>query len=277
LARRFDYTTLGHVTVDVMADGSRRPGGSAFYAALQAARLGMRTLIVTKGSVGEIEQLIEPWRGELNSRVLPAPVTTTLGISGSEEVRSQRVLAWAGAIDEQVTLDTRVLHLAPVARETPREWRGSADFVGVTPQGLVRLWSPKDGGIIGHVPLDPELLPARGDAFVLSETERGSCASLIADPHGAIVAITAAAEPTTLWLADGELVRMHVPPIESACDDVGAGDVFAAAFFVALCEGRAPREAVAFANAAAAVRIAGFGPNAIGDRSAIEARLLSAA
>jgi len=37
---RFDYTAVGHVTIDVMPDGSRRPGGGAFYAALQAARLG---------------------------------------------------------------------------------------------------------------------------------------------------------------------------------------------------------------------------------------------
>ena len=39
---RFDYTTVGHVTADVLGDGSRRPGGSAFYSALQAARLGQR-------------------------------------------------------------------------------------------------------------------------------------------------------------------------------------------------------------------------------------------
>ena len=46
---QFDYTTVGHVTIDVLDDGSRRAGGTAFYSALQAARLGRRALIVTRG------------------------------------------------------------------------------------------------------------------------------------------------------------------------------------------------------------------------------------
>ena len=46
---RFDYATVGHVTVDVLPDGSRRAGGAAFYSALQAARLGLRTLVITRG------------------------------------------------------------------------------------------------------------------------------------------------------------------------------------------------------------------------------------
>jgi 1D-myo-inositol 3-kinase len=277
LPRRFDYTTVGHVTVDVMPDGSRRPGGSAFYAALQAARLGMRTLIVTKGSAAEIERLVEPWRGEIDLKVLPAAQTTTLATSGLGKARAQRVLAWAGRIDEQLTLDTQILHLAPVARETPGDWWGHADFLGITPQGLVRQWSQEDGGVVNHVPLDPALLPVGGDAFVLSETERDSCESLNARPYGAVVAITAAAEPTTIRLADGKLVRVRVPAIESPRDDIGAGDVFAAAFFSLLHEGRSPRDAAIFANAAAAVRISGFGPGAIGDRPTIEERRRSTA
>ena len=63
---RFDYTTVGHVTVDVMADGSRRPGGSAFYSALQAARLGLRARVITRGvAPSEIEELLGALRGEL--------------------------------------------------------------------------------------------------------------------------------------------------------------------------------------------------------------------
>jgi sugar/nucleoside kinase (ribokinase family) len=49
--------------------------------------------------------------------------------------------------------------------------------------------------------------------------------------------------------------------------------VFAAAFFVALHEGLPPERAAGFAGAAAAIRIEGSGADAIGDRSAIEARL----
>ncbi|MCW3069750.1 MAG: hypothetical protein JWL67_2375, partial [Solirubrobacterales bacterium] len=66
----FDYTTLGHVTVDVLEDGSRQPGGTAFYSALQAARLGRRTQILTRGRAEELEALLEPYRSELEVTVL---------------------------------------------------------------------------------------------------------------------------------------------------------------------------------------------------------------
>jgi 1D-myo-inositol 3-kinase len=275
---RFDYTTVGHVTADVMSDGSRRPGGSAFYSALQAARLGQRTLILTQGVPGEIEELLEPFRPELELELIPAGQTTTLRTSGTGSARSQRLLAWAGAIDQDVVLDTAILHLAPVARETPGRWLGHADFVGLTPQGLLREWSGQDAEIRPSSP-DPRLLPESADAIVLSEAERASCAALIAEraAAGAIVAVTAGASATTILQAgDGELM-VEVPRLERPGDDIGAGDVFAAAFFIALAEGRAPAPAADFANAAAAVRMGGAGAEAIGGRPAIEARLRAVA
>jgi sugar/nucleoside kinase (ribokinase family) len=156
------------------------------------------------------------------------------------------------------------------------------------------------------VALAPALLPHRWDAAVISESERDSCAGLIpaaaSRPPGrgpaaaagdarraaasdeaaaavanrGVVAVTAAADPTSIHMPDGGVVRVRVPGIDDFRDDVGAGDVFAAAFFVALGEGRTAPAAAAFANAAAAVRIAGAGANAIGDRTAVEERLAGA-
>ena len=275
---RFDYTTVGHVTADVMSDGTRRPGGSAFYSALQAARLGQRALILTRGVPSEIEELLEPYRSELELSILPAQQTTTLHTSGSGLARSQRVLAWAGAIDEDVLIDTSILHLAPVARETPRRWRGHADFVGLTPQGLVRQWAAENAEILPSSP-EESRIPESSEAIVLSETERGSCASVIAKAAsaGTIVAVTAGASATTILLAREQALTVEVPPVDGPGDDVGAGDVFAAAFFIALAEGRAPLAAAEFANAAAAVRLLGAGARAIGSRTAIESRLRAVA
>ncbi len=271
---RFDYTTVGHVTADVMSDGTRRPGGSAFYSALQAARLGKRTLILTRGVPGEIEELLEPYRSELELHTLSATETTTLQTRGYGLDRSQRMLAWAGAIEEDLVLDTSILHLAPVARETPRRWQGDAGFVGLTPQGLVREWAGENHEIRPSPP-DPERIPVSCEAIVLSEVERASCAELIADAAraGTTVAVTAGAAATTILLAGDRTLTVDVPPVEGPRDDVGAGDVFAAAFFIALQEGRAAGAAAGFANAAAAVRLAGAGAQAIGARAAIEARL----
>jgi sugar/nucleoside kinase (ribokinase family) len=261
----FDYTTIGHVTCDVLEDGTRRPGGGAFYSALQAARLGQRTLIITQGNPAEMDELLAPYRDELEVRVLSAKNTTTLATSGSGSQRRQRVLAWAGAITEAVEVDTAILHLAAVARETPTRWSGRADFVGLTPQGLVREWT-EDGEVSLTLP-DPRMLPQRADALVISDRERDSCEELIAGAN--IVAVTAGAEPTEVRLADGTVE--HVPASTSGepRDDLGAGDVFAAAFFIALRDGKAPAEAAAYGNAAAAVRIASVGAQAVGGAAAI--------
>ena len=63
----------------------------------------------------------------------------------------------------------------------------------------------------------------------------------------------------------------HVPvtPVPVA-DATGAGDIFAAAFLVALREGAAPTEAAAFANAAASLSVQGFGVQHIPSRREVE-------
>jgi hypothetical protein len=288
----YDYTTVGHVTADVLADGSRRAGGGAFYSALQAARLGMRTLVITQGVSAEIEELLAPHSDELELDVRPASQTTMFENSGLGSRRRQRVLAWAGPIAPPVHADTSILHFAPVARETPARWRGAVEFVGLTAQGLVREWAAP-GAEVKHVPLLARQLPERCDAIAIGEVERASCAWLIAAVEGrgegqapgagkdsaaarfsnALLAITAEADPTSLQLPGREPLQLEVPHVERIVDDLGAGDVFAAAFFIALREGRSPLDAATFGNAAAAVRIAGAGAGAIGRRDAIEARL----
>jgi 1D-myo-inositol 3-kinase len=272
----FDYTTVGHVTIDVLEDGSRRAGGAAFYSALQAARLGLRSLILTRGVAREIEETIEPYREELELRILPARHTTTLRTIGSGSTRSQRVLAWAGPIAADLALDTSILHLAPVARESPGDWHGLVGFTGLTPQGLVRQWSAP-GAEIELAPPTPAAasVAERCDAIVVSEREHAACAGMIdaAGAAGAVVAVTAGARPTTLLVAGSASVELDVLEIADPVDDLGAGDVFAAAFFVELAAGRPALEAAAFANAAAAVRVDGLGAGAIGGREQIEARL----
>jgi hypothetical protein len=299
-ARPFDYVTVGHVTVDVIAaDGSRRPGGGAFYSALQAARLGLRTLIVTQGSPPEIEALLEPYREELELRILPSQATTTLETSWSRAVRTQRMLAWAGPITATVAVDTQILHFAPVARESTAACFDAhpphADFVALTPQGLARAWNMKtkkteagraetgevQAGEIVPAPLPADrsslekLLPRGCNAVVVSEHERRACAPLLAAAAagGATIAITAGARATSVQLPGGGVTHVQAPAVADPKDDLGAGDVFAASFFIALHEGQTPARAAAYGNAAAAIRIEGTGADAIGDRSAIEARL----
>ncbi|HTA34526.1 MAG TPA: PfkB family carbohydrate kinase [Solirubrobacteraceae bacterium] len=274
----FDYTTVGHVTIDVLEDGSRRAGGTAFYSALQAARLGRRTLIITQGVPREIDALLAPYRDELELTVLPASATTTLRTAGRGDERSQRLLAWAGPIKQQLELDTSILHLAPVVREGPSSWLGHAAFVGLTAQGLARRWDQSTGQITHAAPdTAAGALAERCHALVVNEAERACCAELIATAGaaGAVVAVTDEDAPVTVLAPARPAHEVPVPALSAHVDDLGAGDVFAAAFFIALSEAQSPLQAARFASAAAAVRMCGAGAGAIGERGAIEARLLA--
>jgi sugar/nucleoside kinase (ribokinase family) len=271
-----DYVAVGHVTCDRIEDalgGPRsQPGGGAFYSALQAARLGLRALIVTKGDPQQIEQLLAPYRGELDVQVLPSEHTTTLATRGSGPTRVQRVRAWAGPIEESLELSGSIVHLAPVARETPSKVVADGSFIGVTPQGLVRSWDAK--GRISPTQLDRSLLPAHFHAAVISEEESVSCAALLERRPPSLVAITAGSGPIRLHLPGGTVSRVPAIGVSAPRDDLGAGDVFAAALFIALRRGSSPGQAARYASATAAVRVAGVGPAAVGDAADIE-RLLS--
>jgi sugar/nucleoside kinase (ribokinase family) len=140
--------------------------------------------------------------------------------------------------------------------------------VGITPQGLVREWDAE--GEISLAPLERSQLPAQVDGAVLSERELPHCKWLT---EQTLIAVTAGSSPTSIRLPGGEAMTVPVPDAPNPRDDLGAGDVFAAAFFVALRERRAPAAAAAYGNAAATVRIAGIGASAVGDRLAIEAAL----
>jgi 1D-myo-inositol 3-kinase len=275
-AVQFDYTTVGHVTADVLADGSVRAGGTALYSALQASRLGLRTLIHTRGVVQEIEALLRPFGEELEVVIERAPATTTLATSGTGSERRQQMLSWAGPIELNAPFKSSILHLAPVARELAGSPQPHAGFLGLTPQGLVRDWSGEDARLLSCPPEPLALALAElSDAIVISDQEFVVCSELIsvANGAGALVAVTAGSKPTTLVLPDGERLEQAVTSLAHPMDDIGAGDVYASALFIALAEGQPPRSAAAFAGAAAAARMLGVGPQAVVGRAAIQSHL----
>ncbi len=282
------------MTVDVLPDGRRRPGGTALYSALQAARLGLEATIVTRGREDELRELLAPFADELELIVEPAPATTTLQTTGSGEQRRQRMLAWAGPMSTPSEGSGApsgwasgaggpgaILHLAPVAAELTARPGGQWRFVGLTPQGLLRAWS-RDGDEVVQRALAAEAMPLfeRCGAVVLSRQERPACEPglELARRGGAIVAVTAGPAATVL-LADHERppIEISVSPVRGSVDDLGAGDVYAAALFIALAEGSGPARAGVLAGAAAALRLGGSGPQAIARRAAIEAQAASAA
>ena len=71
------------------------------------------------------------------------------------------------------------------------------------------------------------------------------------------VAVTDGAQGC-FWIEDGKLQHL-LPPVVDVVDTLAAGDVFHGAFTLALAEGRSIRDAVAFANTAAALKCTVFG------------------
>jgi sugar/nucleoside kinase (ribokinase family) len=270
-ATDYDYVVAGHVTIDLRAEtGVRKPGGTALYGGLQAARLGCRTLVVTAGRPDEIAELLKPYAHEFDLIVQPREHTTTFETTGYGLERSQRRIAWAGELDDPGELEARIVHVAPVARETTAVRASEGSFVGVTPQGFVRSWDAAGDPV--RVEVDPAALPPRCDGLVLDEVERRFSGAVVEGVvrAGAAVAVTAADEGVTVLGGGGRPVRLPAYEPTAVVDDLGAGDVFATAFFVALSEGRGAVAAATFGQAAACIRLAGSGPDAVANRKAIE-------
>lgn len=268
-----DYLALGHVTLDRQPDGGYLPGGTVLFSALQAARLGLRAGIITCGAPAALAAPLAPFRDELRIDLHPSATTTIFVNVGVGAARRQTLPEWAGPLDLAGPLpDARIVHLGPVAREldpASLPTFPTGIFVGATPQGWLRRWDAA-GRVTEHELVLPPALTARLDALVLSETEARRAVGAIAAVRagGGIVAITRDADGCLLLDRTGETAigTRDYPFV----DDTGAGDIFAAAFFVALAEGRAPGDAAAFANAAAGLSLAGRGPAAICARAAIE-------
>jgi sugar/nucleoside kinase (ribokinase family) len=267
-----DYLLLGHVTRDLLTDGSTTPGGTAMYSALTAFRMGCRV-----GVVSAPAPLPTGWPPDIELAYcerLPAP---TFENRYTPEGRVQILHAGAGAL----TLDdvppmwrsAPVIHLGPIAAETPAAlaFAFPGALIGMTPQGLMREWDEPLPSQIRYRPWrpEPELL-RRIDALVLSIEDIRGDEQLGLDyaRYCRIVALTRGAAGSTLYL-DG--VPHHVdafPAVER--DPTGAGDVFAAALLVRLHETKDPLEAARFAARVAAKSVEGPGSNAIPMRSEMD-------
>ncbi len=266
-----DYLALGNPTVDARPDGTRQIGGSAVYGTLQAARLGLVAGAVGRGRADDIDVLWKPFAAEADLRLLPATETTMFRNENLAGRRAQWVRSTAGALADPGPLPrAKVVHLAPVVAEvdlvtvTERLGEAGADFVGLTPQGLVRHWRPD--GLVSLRPLVIDPAGARGvDAVVFADYEAPFLEKLAAlvRESGGVVVVTRADRGCEVRSRSGTQ-PFPAYPVDRVVDETGAGDVFSASFFTALEAGLPMREAVRLGSAAAAVKIQGIGPDAVG-------------
>jgi sugar/nucleoside kinase (ribokinase family) len=258
-----DYLAVGHLSIDLTPEGPR-VGGTAAYAALTAQSLGLRAGIVTS------------WGAEISLGVLaniplvsfPASASTTFQNSQTPDGRVQYLHSVAPMIHLNVIPDVwrsaSIVHLGPIAQEVdPSLVRNFSDsLIGITPQGWLRGWDNSKRVTPTEWP-EASFVLQRAGAAVISVEDVGGDESRIDELAAAcrILAVTEGENGTRLfWNGD---VRRFRPPAVDLADTTGAGDIFAAAFFVRLFTTRDPWEAARFATILSAYSITRSGFDSI--------------
>lgn len=247
-----DYLVIGHVAKDLTPQGYNL-GGTVAYAGLTACAWGLRVGVVTAASR---DCDFTPLQA-LTVKCDPSPETTYFENRYTSAGRLQRLRARAVEIGLHAVprewMQTPLVHLGPIANEVDLALVEGFphSFLAITPQGWLRR-SDEGGRITASDwrPLIPQLRAA--DAVVLStEDLQGDARQGRAiAAHCTILALTAGRFGAYIFW-QGQERHFPAPSVEEE-DLTGAGDVFAATFFIHVQRSGDPWSAARLANHLAA-------------------------
>lgn len=259
-----DYLVIGHVAVDITpaAPAGAQLGGTASFSALTARALGLRVGVVT--SAGEDA----PLQALDGIQIINVPTghSTTFENIKTESGRRQILHHQASPIlfdhIPQVWRSAPIIHIAPIARELDASLvlsgKLSGSLLGVTPQGWMRAWD-ENGQVSSGVWENSEQVLGQAGSVVVSVEDVNRDLELVEwmAHHTRVLCLTEGESGAVLhWNGDRRRFR---PPLVKEVDATGAGDIFAAAFFVRLFATRDPWEAARFATNLAAHSITRVG------------------
>jgi sugar/nucleoside kinase (ribokinase family) len=247
-----DYLVIGHLTKDLTPKGPQL-GGTAAYAALTAKALGLRVGIVT--AVGP-DVSLAPLEG-IQIASLPVEQSTTFENIYTPQGRIQYLYNKGPDLGYHIIPEiwrhAPIVHLGPLDQEVEpslvREFPDS--LVGITPQGWLRTWDKENRVHLCEWP-EANYMLSQASAAVLSLEDLANDEKRVEEmvPSSRVLVVTEGAAGSRLfWNGD---VRRFRPPQVTEVDPVGAGDIFAAAFFYRLSTTRDPWEAARFATILAA-------------------------
>lgn len=241
------------------------------YSALTARALGMRVGVVTAAGP---ETSLKPLK-DIHVVSLPSSQSTTFENIYTEKGRIQYLRAQAERIDfnmvPEVWRNASIIHLGPIANEMdaslPEEFAPS--LLGITPQGWMRTWdsgcrvSPAEWA-------NAESALAQAGAMIISREDAGGNDEMIEyfAQQTRVLAVTEGPAGAVLYW-HGDRRRFRAPDVKEV-DATGAGDVFAAAFFVRLYKTRDPWEATRFATLVASRSVTRVGLDGIPTAPEIE-------
>lgn len=267
------YLLVGTVTKDLLPDDRFVYGGTVNYAGVVVKNLGWQPVIVTAAA----PDFAPPAHlTEAEWHVVPAAVTTTFRNIYTPQGRRQTVGPIArsiGPTDIPAAYHRLPLvHLCPLAQDV--EVAVADVFAQVTlvttPQGWLRRWDEQGLVSLGSWRGATEILPKLQATVISIEDIEGDWS--IAEQWAAqtaILIVTQDKDGCTVF-HDGQ--RYVVPPRPAQpVDPTGAGDVFAAAFFIRYFETDDLWEAAYFANVVASMAIERIGPEGAPLRDEVEA------
>lgn len=243
-----DYLVIGHVSQDLIPSGARL-GGTAAYSALTARALGLRVGVVTASGPETDLELLQDLMVVSASSEHSTTFENIYTESGRRQVLHHQAAPLSFDSVPKNWRRTAIIHLGPVAQEMDAVLPDSfaPSLLGFTPQGWLRTWD-ESGRVRGTDWESAEQALGRAGAVVVSiedvagDEER---VEFMAN-HTRILAVTEGAAGARLYW-HGDQRRFRAPEMHDA-DSTGAGDIFAASFFIRLQATRDPWEAARFAT-----------------------------
>jgi len=229
-----DYLTIGHVTKDLTASGFTL-GGTVSYSSLTAKAFGLKSSIFTSFAADtDVTALngIEIFRKSSDGTTTFENIDTSSGRKQYLHHTAETLMAE----DIPVELScSRILHMGPIANEVDPEIAALFPdaFIGLTPQGWMR--SRRADDLIDYQEWTPtKTLIENTDAVVISVEDVHGDEELISHYANCfkVFAVTEGIDGARVYW-HGDVRRFRAPKVD-VVDLTGAGDIFAAAFFIRL-------------------------------------------
>ena len=272
-----DYVCVGNFCFDETPQGLAL-GGTVSYAGRAAIELGATVGILTSGNPADRGRVQASLPGALLRWVDSPNSMVFRNTYSADGHRTQHLLSEASPLSVEHLPDgwesAPIVHLGPLAGEVPVDFVDSISaqsLVGVTPQGWLRR-RRQDGLVESRSWEGYSTVLDRADALVLSEDDVPNEREALRYVDSVKLAVITRAACGADVISGGRITR--VPAFSAReVDPTGAGDVFAAAFFLEFRRSKSPLEAARFAAAAAAFLIEKPGVDGLASEAEVRKRM----
>lgn len=268
-----DYLVIGHIAKDYTPEGYTL-GGTAAYAGRTAQAHGLCVGLLTSFA----EDLDLSSLEGLQIRNLPSESTTTFENHYTKQGREQYLRSIARPLQAddvpKIWHQTPLVHLGPIANEVKQDLFGlfSNAFIGVTPQGWLR-----ERSVTGKVRLVDwtimyDILPL-ANAVVISLEDLGNTDQVVPSlaENSRLLVVTDGANGAQVFFR-GEQKHFPAPHLNEV-NPTGAGDIFAATFFIHFNRHQDPWEAARVATNLAANSVTRVGVESSPSKDDVRAML----